>query len=422
MLFGSALSVIAVLIIKKIEDEQTFHLNLFFTALLLRLLLATAIYTFDLQDFFGPDAKAYDEWGFMLMQYLTGQVPELSSNVREFAEGGTGFYYIVAAIYSITGRNPLCIQFLNAFAGAGTVIVIYLCAQHIFLNKRVARISAILIAIFPTFIVWTSQALKDGLIIFLLSLTILAALKLQAKFSIYCVITILLGLAAIYSLRFYIFFMLSSAVIGGLVLGPNLSLGKLAQRVFIIILIGGSLTYLGILQSASVQIERLGSLEQAQATREGMRYAAESSYGENTDVSTVSGLLAVLPIGLVYLMFSPFPWEISNFRQLVTLPEVIAWWSSIPLLALGLWFAFRHRLRSTMVILIFTFMLTFAYSILQGNVGTAYRHRAQIQIFLFIFVAVGWCVLQEHFENERYLQKVKRQNQDNRFSKIKARG
>ncbi len=120
VLFITVLSLIAVLIIKKTEDEQAFHLNLFFIALLLRVLLATAIYAFDLQDFFGPDAKAYDERGFILMQYLTGQIPDITEEVQYYTEG-TGFYYIVASIYAITGRNPLCIQFLNAITGAGTV-------------------------------------------------------------------------------------------------------------------------------------------------------------------------------------------------------------------------------------------------------------------------------------------------------------
>jgi len=46
-------------------------------------------------------------------------------------------------------------------------------------------------------------------------------------------------------------------------------------------------------------------------------------------------------------------------------------------------------------ILIFTVMLTLAYSVFQGNVGTAYRQRAQVLVFYFIFVAVGLVLLLE---------------------------
>ena len=53
------------------------------------------------------------------------------------------------------------------------------------------------------------------------------------------------------------------------------------------------------------------------------------------------------------------------------------------------------------MILIFTTMLTLAYSIYQGNVGTAYRQRAQLLVFYFIFVAVGYVLLREKREEKK---------------------
>jgi hypothetical protein len=52
-------------------------------------------------------------------------------------------------------------------------------------------------------------------------------------------------------------------------------------------------------------------------------------------------------------------------------------------------------------ILIFTVMLTLAYSVFQGNVGTAYRQRAQLLVFYFIFVAVGFVLVQEKREERK---------------------
>src|SRR5262249_46860993 len=51
-------------------------------------------------------------------------------------------------------------------------------------------------------------------------------------------------------------------------------------------------------------------------------------------------------------------------------------------------------------ILIFTSMLSLAYSVFQGNVGTAYRQRAQLLVFYFIFVAVGFVLLKERREDK----------------------
>jgi hypothetical protein len=58
-------------------------------------------------------------------------------------------------------------------------------------------------------------------------------------------------------------------------------------------------------------------------------------------------------------------------------------------------------MRPALPILIFTTMLTIAYSVFQGNVGTAYRQRSQLLIFYFIFVAVGYELVRERAEDRR---------------------
>jgi heme O synthase-like polyprenyltransferase len=60
-------------------------------------------------------------------------------------------------------------------------------------------------------------------------------------------------------------------------------------------------------------------------------------------------------------------------------------------------------------ILIFTVMLTVAYSVFQGNVGTAYRQRAQLLVFYFIFVAVGFVLMKEKREERKRLRMLQRQ-------------
>jgi len=123
-------------------------------------------------------------------------------------------------------------------------------------------------------------------------------------------------------------------------------------------------------------------------------------------VSTATGAISAVPLGMTYLLFAPFPWQLASLRQSITLPEMIVWWAAFPLLVLGVWFTVSYRLRQALPILIFTSMLTLAYSIFQGNVGTAYRQRSQILVFYFIFVAVGAVLFKERRE-ERALQLVR---------------
>src|SRR5437667_3625133 len=83
---------------------------------------------------------------------------------------------------------------------------------------------------------------------------------------------------------------------------------------------------------------------------------------------------------------------------------MILWWCSFPLMVLGVWFSVRHRLRQMFPILVFSVMLSLAYSVFQGNVGTAYRQRAQLLVFYFIFVAVGYVLMFERRAEAKRLQ------------------
>src|SRR5215208_1137076 len=127
--------------------------------------------------------------------------------------------YLVAAIYGLVGRNMLAVQFFNAVVGAATAPVIFLCARHIFQNLRVAKLAALSVAFYPSLVLWSSQGLKDGPIVFLLAVTMLATLRLGEHLNVKHVVTLLLAMFGILTLRFYIFYMLAAAIGGAFVIG-----------------------------------------------------------------------------------------------------------------------------------------------------------------------------------------------------------
>ena len=115
----------------------------------------------------------------------------------------------------------------------------------------------------------------------------------------------------------------------------------------------------------------------------------KSAYGTECDVTTTGGALRALPVGLVYLLFAPFPWAITGMRQLLTVPETLVWYALMPAFARGLVYSIRHRPRHVLPILVFTVTLTLAYALMQGNVGTAYRQSTQVTMFFVVFMGVG---------------------------------
>jgi hypothetical protein len=289
--------------------------------------------------------------------------------------------------------------------GALTAVVVFICAQEVFTNTRVSKFASIAIAFYPSLILWSSQGLKDGPIVFLLALAILATLKLGQKFTAKYVIVLICALLCLLSLRFYIFYMITAAVGGALVIGNRqFSAISFFRQFAILVVLAVALTYMGVPKFASEQFETFGSLEKVERSRRDMARRGESGYGEDADVSTVDGAISNVPLGMLYLLFAPFPWQLTSLRQAITLPEMLIWWASFPMMILGLWFSLRYRLKMIAPIVIFTTLLSIAYSVFQGNVGTAYRQRAQLLVFYFIFVAVGYVVVIEKREDKKRRQ------------------
>lgn len=412
VLLTGVVSALVIVLIRQNTSESHFLIQLFLVGLCARMLFGLLLHIFNFRDFFGGDAITYDRMGQAIVDVWFKVLPENSYYAQRATSTGTpgwGMNYLTAIIYLFTGRNILAAQSFCAVIGAATAPMVYICAHKIFHNREVGKTAALMVALFPAFIIWSGQLLKDGLIVFLLVLAMTMVLQLQEKFNYFAVIFLVFALFGILSLRFYIFYMVAISVAGSFIIGQSGSAKSVARGFVLLILMGIVLTYLGVLRTAGDNLDKWGNLEAVQRSRADQARSADSGFGSDADVSTTEGAIAVIPIGFTYLMFAPFPWQMGSVRQSITIPEVIIWWLSMPLLVVGLGYTIRHRLRNAIAILIFTLMLTLAYSIFQGNVGTAYRQRTQIQVFLFIFIAVGWTIRKEKRENLKAARAAKRE-------------
>lgn len=420
----AAVSAPTILILARTEDEKTFLFRLFLVGLLIRIMLAAVINMGHMEDFFGGDANTYDIFGQSLLQGLNGDKYHMEK-YQSFVASGAGAWgmlYLVAGIYDLVGRNLFAIQLVNASIGSATGVVVYHTAMSLFTNKRVAKLAALLVTFFPSLVLWSSQALKDGLIILALAISILATLRLMEKITFGWVVVITVSLLALLSLRFYIFYMMTASVAGSFFMGmKTFSAQSFIQRFMAVAAIGLAFTWFGVLQYAGTQFDRFANLKQIQLSRQDQAEAG-SGFGKDVDISTTEGALTVIPLGTVYLLLAPFPWQFQTLRQSITLPEMIVWWFSFPLLVLGMWYSIKHRLRQVSPIVIFTTMLTLVYSVFQGNVGTAYRQRSQLLVFYFIFVAVGAIIMKERAEDRRLqAQRAKQELKELQAARVLAR-
>ena len=76
--------------------------------------------------------------------------------------------------------------------------------------------------------------------------------------------------------------------------------------------------------------------------------------------------------------------------MVLTTPELIVWWWVFFVGVLpGIWHAIRNRFNEIQPLLFFLLGLGVLYSLMFGNVGLAYRQRAQLLPWLLIFAMVG---------------------------------
>src|SRR6266700_583153 len=133
----------------------SFLLKLFIAGLLVRMVVGTAIFVFNWQDFFGGDALTYDFNGYYQLLAWGGDKYAKTVVFQFVGSGqgsGWGMVYLVAAVYGLIGRNPLAVQLVNSVMGAATAFIIFLCAYQVFNNIRVARVAGIAVAFYPSLV------------------------------------------------------------------------------------------------------------------------------------------------------------------------------------------------------------------------------------------------------------------------------
>lgn len=362
----------------------TYLLNLMLLGVAVRLFLFTGIHQTVGPYVFAPDQWTYESRGMGLLSFWRGIGP-FPSRIGENLQ--VGYPTINAVLFYLFGFAKSAPAILNIFCSVWAAIPVYHLAMLLVRrNEGVARLAAGLTVFFPSLILWSVLNIREAPTILVLAASIHFAVRLQHHPSFGSLAGLVVGLSVLTVFREYLTLLLGTAIVAGIFIGRSGSPFRA--------LVAGSV----LLFTLAFAAQALGlggtlagepSLDQVQAVRQGFLYDANSAYGRGADLTTPAGALAFLPIGLAYFLLAPFPWAIGSTLQAITLPETLLWYAILPMGIWGAVLAIRHDIRMFTVPLASLILITLAYALVEANVGTAYRHRAQILPVIFVFCAVG---------------------------------
>ena len=357
--------------------------GLIFAALGLRIVVALGVHFRFSPYFFAPDAIGYEVVGKEISEYWSGTrlAPQA---IREAWR--PGYHHLNAVFYFVFGESTWALVVLNMFAGVWSALLTFYLTREI-LSVRAAKLASALVAFFPSLVLWSVLNIRDALATLFIVALVLYGVRLSKRFRVSHVLIFMASLIGLGLLRDYMAFL----VVSGLALGSFAALrpDRIVGTMVFGTLVALAFTYLADQVGLFSTVRPEQALETAQLLRLGLQSGATSAFGIGAETETLGGTLRYLPVGISFLLFAPFPWAIESTLQAAAMPETLLWYPLFLLALMGLRVSVRRQVTTSIVVLSVLVIVVSSYGLVEGNFGTAYRHRAQIMPLFFVFSGVG---------------------------------
>lgn len=413
--------------------ERRFLLTLFFTAYAVRLMLAVVAHPLLITQTVNKqgevtatwiglmfeDDRAYHKVGYGLMEYWLGD----EGGVEKSDEYLLRLYtYIVGILYMYvyyaTPANLLQMskpeagaiaimapKLMNCFIGAIGVVPFYALGRELS-GVRAGRLVALAGAFWPSMLLWSVLNLKDVMVVVLIAAIMFLALRFGKKPGLLVAGGLLVAFALMENLRLYIFYAfgwlvpLAFFVLNRAPWKRRLATGLALWSAVLVIMVtmNAGNQWLGLRYLTDKRMEALDSSRSFGAG------VAETGIELSDRISRYEGGWAVqmrnIPIVLPYVLWAPFPWQATRLRDFAAMPETLAWYAVQVLVVVALVYG-RTRWREFFLPVVYAGGLILVFSVIEGNVGTIYRHRAMLFPAAFPLAAMGGLWLWSSWQGHR---------------------
>jgi len=333
----------------------------------------------------GIDAVGYHEGAKAILDHWHGTA---AMDVSFLPVGKEGFFYGLAAVYWVFGAFQVAGIAVNAALAAAVVPLVYDTTRRL-VGSGAARVAVVMYAVLPGFLVWTSQLLREAVVVFLLAAAANAAVRLQERTTPGPVVVLGGTLAVLFTVRANVALLAAAGLVIGLVISRREVLAGAMTAAVVIGLVVFAVAVAGVGESG-YRLTTTADLETVSEIRQALATSANSGIAPEADVSTPGDALRFLPYGLVAFGLGPFPWTAENALQLAGVLEALTLLFLLPSLVRGWRRAGDAIGRRRLVLGVPALALAMGLALYVGNYGTVVRERLQVSILILPFVAYGW--------------------------------
>ena len=399
----------------KDPKECKFLVSLFISAFVLRimfslLLMGSATFSgrilnyasYPAPDYSTPyifdDSGYYTLRGQFIGMHLSG-LPLSKKVISDFvtlAYGANGFNYILAVYFAIFGWSPFTSRFINCFFGSLTVLVVYSIAKNVY-GAKIARLSAVLTAFFPSIFLWSTVNLKEPLFIFLICLMLWAIVMFakSGKMRYLCIVPLSIWLQDFVRPGYKEFIFLNIGLIFFYFIyrGVLYLYRKKHYLLIAAILICG--LGFGLSQKTKINYHYDRLVHRAVVAQNGALSMGGISYKITSDEILRSGkaspvaFVSMFAKGWIHFMLEPLPWHLKSRSLLLVFGETCVIYLLIPFALLGVFFSLRHKFIESFILISYYFFVGTSVAIISANIGTMLRFRGLVIPLFLIFSSVG---------------------------------
>jgi hypothetical protein len=358
---------------------------LILSGIAVRVAVAVAMRLTHVNEAIAPDEHTFDDNAQWFAAWVRGEVGQPFA-YKWAGSTQVGYFALVGSMYAAFGEYPVLPILLNCVVGGLCAYPAYLLTSRL-AGRRAGRVAAFLVTFFPSLVLWSALLVRDALVLFLLLWIVCIAQSLLARFRLRTALRLVVCLLLLATLRSYLLAVMGAALVVALLAASVRRPGRALATA----LVCGAAVVL-VVKSSGLGTDYLGdaSLRSLALQRQYNAMTGDGAIAlEGHDLSTPLGALSYLPMGLAYFLLSPFPWQLAG-RQVYAVPEMLLWYSCIPLVVVGAAYALRRRRRQALAPFVAGLLITVLYSLVEGNVGIIFRHRAQALVLLLPFAAAGW--------------------------------